>query len=141
MGDDLQDVLEAQQIERTLRRAIEVVSHPIWEQEWDGMFRRDELLEELEELAKRPRDLLAATNDAWVARASAKESREWADGMSEELAEKKLSLEVARAEIARLKEGGAEAPPPSGPGREKLAGLKPRPPEGLPSGRDTGGRQ
>lgn len=111
MGDDVQDVLEVQQIERTLRRAIEVVSHPVWEQEWDGMFRRDELLEELEELAKRPRDLLAATNDAWVARASAKESREWADGMSEDLAEKKHSLEVARAEIARLKAGRAKARP------------------------------
>lgn len=102
MGDDVQDVLEVQRVERTLRRAIEVVSHPIWEQEWDGMFRRDELLEELEELARRPRDLLAAKSDGWVARASAKDLREWADEMSEELADKKHSLELAQAEIARL---------------------------------------
>jgi len=69
-------IIEAQRIERTLRRAIEVVECPIWEQEWDRRFRLDELIQELEELARRPGEMLAAANEGRAARKLARELRE-----------------------------------------------------------------
>lgn len=98
MGDDVQDVVEAQKIEGTLRRAIEVVSHLVWEHQWDGMFRRDELIEELEELAKRPRDILAAREDG---RAARKETARLSQQLNNE-------LELLREQDRKLDDLGDE---------------------------------
>ena len=75
-GNAVRRIVEAQRIERTLRRAIEVVECPIWEQEWDRMFRRDELIQELEELARRPGELLAAASEGRAAGIVARKLRE-----------------------------------------------------------------